>query len=147
MAEKTKSLSRRAMLGGVVGGGAIAAAAAKTGLTDLSSATSTFSRTFTSPFFSLERADHKAWAAEVGKTLAVQSGPTLRIASVETFVRYGETDGLIRSRAFVVNLQAITSGRIVGDTIQRVTHPTYGSFDLFLVTSPSHPTFAQAVFN
>ena len=147
MAEKTKSLSRRAMLGGVVGGGAIAAAAAKSGLADLGSVTNSFSRGFTSPYLSLERADHKAWAAEVGKTLAVDGGPSLRIASVETFVRYGETDGLIRSRAFLVNLQATTSGRIAGDTIYRVTHPTNGSFNLYLVTSPLHPTFAQAVFN
>jgi len=145
MAEKRKSLSRRAMLGGVVGGGAIVTAAAKSGLTD--SVTGTFSRGFSSPYFSLELADHKAWGAEVGNTLAVQDGPTLRIASVETFVRYGETDGLIRSRAFLVNLEAVTSGRITGNAIHRVTHPTAGAFDLFLVTSPTHPTFAQAVFN
>jgi len=147
MAEKKKILSRRAMLGGVVGGGAVAAAAAKTGLTDLSGATSTFSRTFTSPYFSLARADHTAWAAEVGKKLSVQNGPTLKIASVETFASYGETDGLIRSRAFLVNLQATTSGRIAGNAIYNVTHPTYGTFELYLVTSPSSPTFAQAVFN
>ena len=102
------------MLGGVVGGGAIAAAAARTGLTE--SVTDTFTNSFTSPYLSLERADHNTWAAEVGKTLTVEGGPTLRIASVETFVRYGETEGLIRSRAFLVNLQATTTGRIVGDT-------------------------------
>ncbi len=147
MAEQKKSLSRRAMLGGVVGGGAIAAAAAKTGITDLDGVTNTFTRSFRSPFLSLERADHRAWIAEIGETLAVQGGPTLKIAGVETFVKYGETDGLIRSRAFVVNLEAVTTGRIAGNTIHRVTHPTYGSFDLFLVTSPSFPTFAQAMFN
>lgn len=146
MAESKKSLSRRAMLGGVVGGGAVVAAAAKTGLTSVSSVDS-FARNFTSPYLSLERADHKAWAAEVGKVLTVDGGPSLRIASVETFVRYGETAGLIRSCAFLVNLQATTSGRIVGNTIYRVTHPTNGSFNLFLVTSPLYPTFAQAVFN
>lgn len=145
MAEQTKSLSRRAMLGGAVGGVAIAAAAAKTGLTD--TATETFASSFSSPFFSLERADHTAWAAEIGKTLAVEGGPTLRIASVETFVSYGETEGLIRSRAFLVNLQATTTGRITGNTIYRVTHKRYGTFNLYLVTSPQHPTFAQAVFN
>ena len=145
MAETTKSLSRRAMLGGVVGGGAIAAAAAKTGLTD--SVTQTFTSSFTSPSFSLETADHTAWAAEVGKTLSVEGGPTLRIASVETFVGYGATAGLIRSRAFLVNLQATTTGRIVGNTLYRVTHKRYGTFNLYLVTSPQHPTFAQAVFN
>lgn len=145
MAEKNKSLSRRAILGGVVGGGAIAAAAAKTGLTG--SVTETFASSFSSPYASLERADHTVWTAEVGKTLVVENGPTLRIASVETFVGYGATQGLIRSRAFLVNLQATTTGRIVGDTLYRVTHKRYGTFNLYLVSSPLSPTFAQAVFN
>lgn len=145
MGDTRKSLSRRAMLGGVVGGGAIAAAAARTGLTE--SVTDTFTNSFTSPYLSLERADHTTWAAEVGKTLALEGGPTLRIASVETFVRYGETEGLIRSRAFLVNLQATTTGRIVGDTLYRATHKRYGTFNLYLVTSRQYPTFAQAIFN
>lgn len=145
MAEQRKSMSRRAVLGGVVGGGAIAAAAAKTALTDLSSATASSSTALTNS--SLELGDHKAWAAEVGKTLTVNGGPSLKISSVETFVRYGETAGLIRSRAFLVNLQATTSGRIAGNTIYRVTHPTKGSFNLFLISSPLFPTLAQAVFN
>ncbi|HEY0326088.1 MAG TPA: hypothetical protein VGC46_08955 [Allosphingosinicella sp.] len=144
MAEKTKSLSRRAMLGGVVGSGAIAAAA---GTTLTGTSIDSFSSSFSSPYSTLELGDHTAWAAEVGKTLAVEGGPTLRIASVETFVGYGETEGLIRSRAFLVNLQATTTGRIVGNTIHRVTHKRYGTFSLYLLTSPLHPTFAQAVFN
>jgi len=144
MAEKSKILTRRTMLAGMAGGAAVVAfAQTKNGL---GTVTNSFSSAFRSPYLSLARADHTVWSAEVGKTLTSASGATLKISSVETFAAYGDAEGLIRPRAFLVNFET-TRGSITGDMIHSLTHKTYGTFDLYLVTSPRLRNFAQAVFN
>lgn len=149
MAEKKHSIvSRRMLLGTLAGGATAATALAATRASDGGTITQTFTNAFTSPFFSLSTADHTAWTAEIGKSLQVENGPSLLITGVETFASYGTTDeDLIRPRAFLVNMNVTGRGRLTGNTIQRVTHKRYGSFDLYLITTPALPTFAQAVFN
>lgn len=148
MVEPSPNVTRRTAIATVVGGATVATAMAQSQPGTANAVLASFADAFSSPFFSLERGDETAWAAEVGTVFTVQGGPSLQVTGIETFARYGRTAAnLIRSRAFLVNFAATDRGRIVGDTIYRVTHPRFGSFDLFLKTTPELPTFAQAVFN
>ncbi len=149
MAEKRSKLTRRAAIATVVGGATIVTAMARTqvksGRTDPLAA---FRHSFQSPFFSLQRGDDTAWAAEVGTVLQTRSGARLRITGVETFASYGRRQrNLIRPRAFAVNFELVGGRPIAGDTIHTLAHPRHGVFDLFLITTPQLPAFAQAVFN
>lgn len=150
MDEQKAKLTRRAAIATVVGGATLAAATARSQLGGSTDVLALFEGGFSSPFFSLERGDHTAWLGEVGTELQTRGGPALRVTGVETFADYGRSEGveeLIRSRAFAVNFESVGSGRIAADTIYTVTHPRYGSFDLFLKTTPALPGFVQAVFN
>ena len=144
MSRTTSKLSRRTLLASLAGGGTIAAALASPRLLG----EETLSDAFVSPFFWLERGDDRAWSAQIGNVLQVEGGSAMRVIGVDTFAAYGASDAdLVRPRAFAVNFEIVSGGRIAGDVIHRVTHPSYGSFDLFVKTTPELPTFVQAVFN
>lgn len=141
------TITRRAAIAALVGGAAFAAAIAQAQSAS-GDVADPFADLFQSPFFSLERADDTAWAAEVGNVLEVQAGALLRVVGVETFAAYGSQEAdLIRPRAFIVNFELEGGEPIEGDVIHRLTHPSHGSFDLFLKTTPELPAFVQAVFN
>jgi hypothetical protein len=148
MSRTSSKLSRRTLLATLAGGGTVAAALARPRVLGEESLSDAFEEAFVSPFFWLERGDDRAWAAQVGKVLEVEGGAAMRVIGIDTFADYGAADAdLIRPRAFAVNFEIVSGGRITGDVIHRVTHPSYGSFDLFVTTTPGLPTFAQAVFN
>ena len=106
-----------------------------------------FQQAFTSPYVTLDRAGDTTWSAEIGSTLQILNGPGLRIASVETGASYGLQSGLIRSRSFLVNFEVVGRGSVANDTVYRVSHRKYGSFDLFVRTAAGVPNFAQASFS
>ena len=148
MSRTSSKLSRRTLLATLAGGGTVAAALASPRLLGEETLSDAFEDAFVSPFFWLERGDDRAWSAQIGNVLQVEGGTAMRVSGVETFAAYGATDAdLVRPRAFAVNFEIVSGGRIAGDVIHRVTHPSYGSFDLFVKTTPELPTFVQAVFN
>jgi hypothetical protein len=149
MAESHSKLTRRAAIAAVVGGATIATAVARTQIKPAGpDALTAFRSSFRSPFFSLEKGDDLAWGTQIGSVLQVQGGAQLRVTGVETFASYGRRHrNLIRPRAFLVNFQLVGGQPIQGDIVHRLTHPSLGSMDLFLKTTPELPNFAQAVFN
>ena len=146
MAEPTSPVTRRTAIATLAGGGTVAIAVAAPKLTSGDSLT-TFQQAFSSPYATLDRAGDTTWSAEIGSTLQIQNGPGLRIAGVETGASYGLQSGLIRSRSFLVNFEVVGRGSVASDTVYRVSHRKYGSFDLFVRTAPDVPNFAQASFS
>lgn len=139
--------SRRALVTALIGGGAVAAVAA-TGPSRVRRALGSFAQSFRSPFFSLERADHNAWQTQIGSLLQVSGGPSLQIVGVELFAPYGNgARRTSRRRAFAVNLQAQGAAAVADDVAHTVSHPRYGSFQLFLTTNSARPDLAVAIFN
>ena len=147
MAEPLSRMNRRTAIAALVGGGGtVAVAMAAPSLTSGGSLT-TFQQAFTSPYATLDRAEHTVWSAEIGSTLQIENGPGLRIASVETGAPYGPQSGLIRSRSFLVNFDIVGRGSVSSDRIYRVSHRKYGSFDLYVRTAAQVQSFAQASFS
>ena len=146
MAEPISRINRRTAIAALAGGGAAAVAMAAPSLSPSGSLT-TFQQAFTSPYATLDRAEHTVWSAEIGSTLQIENGPGLRIASVETGAPYGPQSGLIRSRSFLVNFDIVGRGSVSSDRIYRVSHRKYGSFDLYVRTAAQVQSFAQASFS
>ncbi len=148
MPDTSSLFTRRALLATVVGGATIATALAQPRVRRSLGTGATFKSAFTSASFSLVRSDHDAWAAQIGSVLQVRGGPSMRIEGIELFADYGRhRANLIRGRAFLVRFELLNGGRLAGDAIYTVSHASQGAFDLYLLTTPTRPSFVQAVFN
>jgi hypothetical protein len=140
-------MSRRAAVAALVGGGAIAVAVAQPRIFR-SRPGDAFAQKFSSPFFTLGLGDHNNWQAEVGSRVQVRGGPVMRVSNVEAFAPLGPAKtGSTRQRPFMVTFEIMDGSPLLGDMIYSLTHPSRGSFDLFLTASRKSPRLIQAMFN
>ena len=147
MSEANKLLSRRVLVATLVGGGAIAVATARSTLGTAPSAEG-FATAFRSPFSNPTLGDHNSWRSELNSQVQVRGGPALRVAKVESFAPFGRAKtGSTRQRAFIVSFDVVGGTPLVGDMIYTITHPSRGSFQLFLTVPRGSPTIAQAIFS
>jgi hypothetical protein len=92
---------------------------------------------------SLADAGYDEWLDQVGSTLTVAGGTSLKLVAVTPFNSIGTRPASLgRDRAFLAKFDVQNGGTMAGDLIYTAVHPQYGAFTIFLSAS-SDPGMAH----